>query len=107
MRPLPLDHYRVLGVARNASIDQIERSFRQLARRLHPDVNAGDRAAEERMKDLNVARSALTDPAARAAYDESLRREELAKTPSPARPIVTPAPGRRSPPPAQAATPRA
>jgi DnaJ-domain-containing protein 1 len=94
MAPLQRNHYRVLAVAPDASIKEIERSFRQLARRLHPDLNGGDGAAEERMKELNVARATLTDPAARAAYDESLRREQQAKSPPPAAP-VTSSPERR------------
>ena len=58
---LARNHYRVLGVAPDATTDEIERVFRQMARRLHPDVNGGDGAAEERMKELNVARTTLTD----------------------------------------------
>lgn len=73
------NHYRVLAVAPDATVEEIEQSFRQLARRLHPDVNGGDGAAEERMKELNVARAALTDPATRAAYDEQLQREQRAQ----------------------------
>ena len=90
MPGLERNHYRVLGVAADASDEEIERSFRQLARRLHPDLNGGDGAAEERMKELNVARAALTDPVARAAYDERLRREQRAKSAMAARPLSTP-----------------
>jgi curved DNA-binding protein CbpA len=91
MPGLERNHYRVLGVAAEASDEEIERSFRQLARRLHPDLNGGDGAAEERMKELNVARAALADPAARAAYDERLRRELRAKSAMVAPPPPTPA----------------
>jgi curved DNA-binding protein CbpA len=90
MPGLERNHYRVLGVAADASEEEIERSFRQLARRLHPDVNGGDGAAEERMKELNVARAALADPAARAAYDERLRRELRAKIAMVVPPLSTP-----------------
>jgi curved DNA-binding protein CbpA len=99
---LERNHYRVLCVAPDASTEEIERSFRQLARRLHPDLNGGDGAAEERMKELNVARAALTDPTARFAYDERLRREQRAKAapmappaPKPAQPQPAPAPRSR------------
>ncbi|HVU52470.1 MAG TPA: J domain-containing protein [Polyangia bacterium] len=78
------NYYRVLAVASTATTDEIEQSFRQLARRLHPDLNGGDGAAEERMKELNVARTTLTDAGARAAYDERLRREQLARATLPA-----------------------
>jgi curved DNA-binding protein CbpA len=74
MVPLARNHYRVLRVAPDATMEEIEQSFRQLARRLHPDHNGGDGADEERMKELNVARTILTDAGARAAYDEELRR---------------------------------
>jgi curved DNA-binding protein CbpA len=83
MALLERNHYRVLAVAPDATTDEIERSFRQLARRAHPDLNGGDGAAEERMKELNVARQTLTDPATRAAYDERLRREQRAKEATP------------------------
>ena len=72
--PSGRSHYRVLGVSPDAKVEDIERAFRTLARRLHPDVNGGDGAAEERMKELNVARATLTDAGARGAYDEELRR---------------------------------
>jgi curved DNA-binding protein CbpA len=73
------DYYRILGVSPDASAEEIERSFRQLARRLHPDLNGGDGATQEMMKELNVARAALTDVTARAAYDDRLRREKQAE----------------------------
>jgi hypothetical protein len=94
---LQRNHYRVLAVAPDATTKEIERSFRELARRLHPDLNGGDGAAEERMKELNVARETLTDPAARAAYDENLRRERRRADEESQR--------RTTPPPADAVTP--
>jgi curved DNA-binding protein CbpA len=93
--------YRVLAVAPDATTDEIERSFRQLARRAHPDLNGGDGAAVERMKELNIARATLTDPAARAAYDERLRVEQRAKAAATAQPAAP-----RPTPPPPAATPR-
>ena len=95
--------YRVLAVASDATTDEIERSFRQLARRAHPDLNGGDGAALERMKELNVARATLTDPTARAAYDERLRSEQRAKAAAAAQP-ATPRP--TAAPPTTAAAPR-
>jgi curved DNA-binding protein len=62
------DYYEVLGVARDASADEIQRTFRTLARRYHPDVNR-DPGAEERFKQINEAYQVLADPATRSRYD--------------------------------------
>jgi curved DNA-binding protein len=62
------DYYRVLGVERGASSQEIQQAFRTLARRYHPDVNR-DPAAEERFKEINDAYQVLSDPRTRARYD--------------------------------------
>jgi curved DNA-binding protein len=62
------DYYRDLGVARDASQDEIQRSYRKLAREFHPDVNS-DPGAEERFKDISEAYDALRDPETRRKYD--------------------------------------
>jgi curved DNA-binding protein len=62
------DYYEVLGVSRDANADELQRAFRQLARRHHPDVNK-DPSAEERFKEINEAYGVLSDPATRARYD--------------------------------------
>lgn len=62
------DYYDVLGVARNASADEVKKSFRRLARRYHPDVNQ-DEGAEEKFKELNEAYEVLSDDQKRSAYD--------------------------------------
>ncbi|MBM7087916.1 J domain-containing protein [Streptomyces sp. S12] len=62
------DFYRVLGVSRTASQDEIQQAYRKLARKYHPDVNK-DPGAEERFKDLNEAYSVLSDSRTRARYD--------------------------------------
>lgn len=63
------DPYKVLGVAKDATQDQIKSAYRKLARSLHPDVNPGNRSAEERFKKVSAAYDLLSDPAKRARFD--------------------------------------
>jgi curved DNA-binding protein len=64
------DYYATLGVAKSASEKEIKQAFRRLARKLHPDVNPGDKAAEARFKDANEAYEVLGNPETRKKYDE-------------------------------------
>src|SRR5215475_1122743 len=64
------DLYRVLGVERTASAADIKKAYRKLARKYHPDVNPGNREAEERFKKISLAHDVLSDEAKRKAYDE-------------------------------------
>ena len=64
------DLYEVLGVARGADADAIRKSYRQLARKFHPDLNQGRRESEERFKEVSEAYAVLSDPEKRALYDE-------------------------------------
>ena len=64
------DYYEVLGVPRTASAKEIKSAFRKLARQYHPDVNAGDAAAEARFKEVNTANEVLSDASKRKKYDE-------------------------------------
>lgn len=63
------DYYNVLGVGRDASQEDIKAAYRKLARKWHPDVNAGDAAAEKRFKEINEAHEVLGDPETRRKYD--------------------------------------
>ncbi|MBV9690314.1 MAG: J domain-containing protein [Ktedonobacteraceae bacterium] len=63
------DYYKILGVARGASSDDIRKAFRKLARKYHPDVNPGDKKAEEKFKEINEAYEVLSDSDKRRKYD--------------------------------------
>ncbi len=63
------DYYKILGVARGASADDIKKAFRKLARKYHPDVNPGDKKSEEKFKEINEAYEVLSDPDKRKKYD--------------------------------------
>ncbi len=64
------DYYKVLGVARNASEDEVKRAYRKLALKYHPDRNPDNSQAEEKFKEINEANQVLSDPQKRARYDQ-------------------------------------
>jgi len=64
------DLYEILGVPRTASQDELKKSYRRLAKQHHPDVNPGNKAAEEKFKEVTAAFEVLSDPKRRSLYDE-------------------------------------
>jgi molecular chaperone DnaJ len=67
------DFYKTLGVPKEASQDDIKKAFRKLARQYHPDKNPGDKASEEKFKEVSQAYETLSDPEKRKQYDELVR----------------------------------
>lgn len=64
------DHYGTLGISRSASAEEIRKAYRRLARKSHPDLNPGDKAAEERFKKIQEAYDILSDPKKKQMYDQ-------------------------------------
>lgn len=64
------DYYKTLGVDKNASADEIKKAYRTLAKKYHPDMNPGDKAAEQKFKEINEAYGVLSDPEKKAQYDQ-------------------------------------
>ena len=64
------DYYSVLGVKKDAAEGDIKKAYRKLARKHHPDINPGDKQAEEKFKTISQAYEALSDPEKRKIYDE-------------------------------------
>lgn len=64
------DYYEVLGLQKGASTDDIKKAYKKMARQYHPDLNPGDKVAEEKFKEINEANEILSDPEKKARYDQ-------------------------------------
>ncbi|NLY25220.1 MAG: DnaJ domain-containing protein [Bacteroidales bacterium] len=65
-----IDYYRILGIDRNASAEDVKKAYRKLARKMHPDLNPNDKEAHRKFQELNEANEVLSDPEKRAKYDK-------------------------------------
>ena len=65
-----IDYYKILGVYKNASQDDVKKAFRKLARKYHPDLNPNDPSAKDKFQEINEANEVLSDPEKRKKYDE-------------------------------------
>lgn len=65
-----IDYYKILGVDKNASQDDVKKAFRKLARKYHPDLNPNDPSAKDKFQEINEANEVLSDPEKRKKYDE-------------------------------------
>ena len=65
-----IDYYKILGLEKNASLADIKKAYRKLARKYHPDLNPNDKAAEKKFKEINEAHEVLSNPENRKKYDE-------------------------------------
>src|SRR4249920_3924824 len=64
------DYYKILGISKTASEEDIKKAYRKLARKLHPDLNPNDKEANKKFQQINEANEVLSDPVKRKKYDQ-------------------------------------
>ena len=64
------DYYKILGISKTASEEDIKKAYRKLARKLHPDLNPNDKEANKKFQQINEANEVLSDPEKRKKYDQ-------------------------------------
>lgn len=67
---MKIDYYKTMGVAKDATAEQIKTAYRKLARKYHPDLNPNDKEANKKFQELNEANEVLSDPEKRKKYDQ-------------------------------------
>jgi curved DNA-binding protein len=65
-----VDYYKILGIDKNASTEDVKKAYRKLARKYHPDVNPNNKEAHKKFQEINEANEVLTDPEKRKKYDQ-------------------------------------
>src|SRR5659263_224245 len=65
-----IDYYKVLGIDKKATVQEIKSAYRKLARKLHPDLNPNDKDAKQKFQEINEANEVLSDPEKRKKYDQ-------------------------------------
>jgi DnaJ-class molecular chaperone len=65
-----VDYYKILGVSKTATQDEIKKAYRKLARKMHPDLNPNDKEAHKKFQEINEANEVLSDPEKRKKYDQ-------------------------------------
>ena len=79
------DYYKILGVSRDESLENIKKAYRRLARKYHPDVNPGDKKSEEKFKEINEAYNAIISGNASEPHKEEAKKSKKTQTPTQAK----------------------
>jgi len=75
--PLKKNLYTLLGIPNTATLEEIKRAYRKIAKQFHPDINPNNKEAEEKFKEATAAYEVLSDTTKRTAYDNQLKQEQI------------------------------